>query len=62
LFVNPQRLQRLCGDVGIDLTVRGVRPSIPTVFAWLARRRDEAAMRITKSVGMVYQGFGVKKT
>ena len=62
LFVNPQRLQRLCADEGIELTVRGLRPSIPAVLAWLAHRRDEAAMRITKSVGMVYQGFGVKRT
>ncbi|MEO5837338.1 MAG: methyltransferase domain-containing protein [Acidimicrobiales bacterium] len=61
LFVNPQRLQRLCAEAGIELTLRGLRPSIPEVLAWLAHRRDEATMRITKSVGMVYQGFGVKK-
>lgn len=61
LFVNPLRLQRLCADVGIDLRLRGLRPSIPNVVAWLLKRREDVAMLPTRSVKMVFQGIGVKR-
>jgi 2-polyprenyl-6-hydroxyphenyl methylase/3-demethylubiquinone-9 3-methyltransferase len=61
LFVAPERLRRLCADHGIELAVRGVRPSIPHVAAWLLHRREDVAMRPTRSTGIVYQGFGVKR-
>ena len=60
LFVNPTRLQRLCADAGIALTVHGLRPTVAHIIPWLVGRRDEVDMRPVRSVGMVYQGFGVK--
>ncbi len=60
LFVAPGRLQRLCADVGITLTVFGVRPTVSHIAPWLLRRRAEVTMRRTRSLGMVYQGVGVK--
>jgi 2-polyprenyl-6-hydroxyphenyl methylase/3-demethylubiquinone-9 3-methyltransferase len=60
LFVAPDRLQRLCADVGIEVTLSGVRPTIAHVVPWLLRRRPEVTMRRTRSLGMVYQGVGVK--
>jgi 2-polyprenyl-6-hydroxyphenyl methylase/3-demethylubiquinone-9 3-methyltransferase len=60
LFVAPDRLQRLCADVGIALTVSGLRPTVAHVLPWLVRLRPEVTMRRTRSLGMVYQGVGVK--
>jgi 2-polyprenyl-6-hydroxyphenyl methylase/3-demethylubiquinone-9 3-methyltransferase len=61
LFVNPDRLRRLCAGAGIELTLRGLRPSIPQVLAWLVHRRDVVEMRPTRSLRMVFQGVGVKR-
>jgi 2-polyprenyl-6-hydroxyphenyl methylase/3-demethylubiquinone-9 3-methyltransferase len=60
LFVAPDRLQRLCADAGITLTLTGLRPTVSHLAPWLLRRRPEVAMRRTRSLGMVYQGIGVK--
>jgi 2-polyprenyl-6-hydroxyphenyl methylase/3-demethylubiquinone-9 3-methyltransferase len=60
LFVNPRRLQRLCADAGIALELNGLRPTVRHVVPWLIGRRAEVAMRPTRSLGMVYQGIGVK--
>lgn len=60
LFVDPARLQRMCADVGIELEVNGLRPTVMHLLPWLFRRRDEVVMRPCRSVAMVYQGFGVK--
>lgn len=58
LFVDPGRLQALCAGVGIDLVVRGIRPSVPGVLRWLVRRADGVPMVPVRSTGMVYQGVG----
>jgi 2-polyprenyl-6-hydroxyphenyl methylase/3-demethylubiquinone-9 3-methyltransferase len=60
LFVDPARLRRLCERHGIDLTVQGIRPSIPDAVGWLTGRRDQVRMVPSRSTGMVYQGIGVK--
>jgi 2-polyprenyl-6-hydroxyphenyl methylase/3-demethylubiquinone-9 3-methyltransferase len=60
LFVNPARLRQFCAKAGIRLTMTGLRPAVAQVVPWLLGRRDEVVMRPTRSLGMVYQGFGVK--
>lgn len=60
LFVAPDRLRRLCANAGISLSVFGIRPTVAQLVPWLLRRRPEVAMRRTRSLGMVYQGVGVK--
>jgi 2-polyprenyl-6-hydroxyphenyl methylase/3-demethylubiquinone-9 3-methyltransferase len=61
LFVSSERLRQLCAQNGIELGVRGIRPSIPHVAAWLLHRREDVEMRATRSTGIVYQGLGVKR-
>ncbi len=61
LFVDPERLQRICATHGIDLKVRGLRPSVTDALAWQARLKDEVRMLPTKWTGVVYQGLGVKR-
>jgi 2-polyprenyl-6-hydroxyphenyl methylase/3-demethylubiquinone-9 3-methyltransferase len=60
LFVDPERLRALCADVGIDIALSGLRPTVSHVVPWLVGRRREVVMRRTGSLGMVYQGVGVK--
>lgn len=61
LFVDPQRLQRICADNGIALKVRGLRPSIADALAWQAHLRSEVRMLPIRSTAVVYQGVGVKR-
>lgn len=60
LFVSPSAIARACRAHGIDLTVRGLRPSVPQLVAWLARHRDEVRMSPTRLTNVVWQGYGVK--
>lgn len=61
LFVNPGRLQATCRTHGIDLKVRGLRPSILDAIAWQVRAKGEVRMLPTRWTGVVYQGLGVKR-
>jgi 2-polyprenyl-6-hydroxyphenyl methylase/3-demethylubiquinone-9 3-methyltransferase len=61
LFVAPQRLQAICEKNGIDLRVRGLRPSLVDAVAWLARARDDVRMLPMRWTGVLYQGFGVRR-
>lgn len=61
LFVDPQRLQRICGTYGIDLKVRGLRPAVTDALLHRVRLRDEVRMLPTRWTGVVYQGLGVKR-
>ena len=61
LFVAPERLQRICADHGIDLKVRGLRPSFADVLAWQARLKGEVRMLPTRWTGVLYQAVGVKR-
>jgi 2-polyprenyl-6-hydroxyphenyl methylase/3-demethylubiquinone-9 3-methyltransferase len=60
LFVSPDRLRALCTAHGIDVTIRGIRPSAGHALAWLAHRRDDVHMRPTRSTRVVYQAFGTR--
>lgn len=61
LFVAPERLQRICHDHGIDLRVRGLRPSVLDALAWQARLKREVRMLPTRWTGVLYQAVGVKR-
>jgi 2-polyprenyl-6-hydroxyphenyl methylase/3-demethylubiquinone-9 3-methyltransferase len=60
LFVDAGHLRRLCAGAGIDLALWGLRPAIGEAAAWLVRRRASLTMRRTRSLGLVYQGVGVR--
>lgn len=61
LFVDPARLQRICGTYGIDLRVRGLRPSLKDALMWRLGRTREVRMLPMRWTGVVYQGVGVKR-
>jgi 2-polyprenyl-6-hydroxyphenyl methylase / 3-demethylubiquinone-9 3-methyltransferase len=61
LFVAPQRLQDLCAKNGIDLRVRGLRPSVLDAVLWQARVKTDVRMLPMRWTGVLYQGVGVKR-
>ncbi len=61
LFVDPARLTAICDKNGIDLKVRGLRPSVVDALLWQAHLRDEVRMLPIRWTGIVYQGVGVKR-
>lgn len=61
LFVDPQRLQRICRDHGIDLKVRGLRPSVIDAIRWQLHLTGEVRMLPMRWTGVVYQGVGVRR-
>jgi 2-polyprenyl-6-hydroxyphenyl methylase/3-demethylubiquinone-9 3-methyltransferase len=60
LFVRPERVQRLFARHGVGLAVRGIRPSVLDLVAFLFNRRRPVRMLPTRSVSLVYQGVGRK--
>lgn len=60
LFVDRHVLVRECARHGIDLQLRGLRPS-RDVLAWLARRRSWVRMIPTRWTAVLFQGVGVKR-
>ena len=60
LFVDPQRLQRLFSDEGVELEVWGLRPSLRDYARFLVDRRRSVRMLRTRSTAAVYQGVGRK--
>jgi 2-polyprenyl-6-hydroxyphenyl methylase/3-demethylubiquinone-9 3-methyltransferase len=61
LFVNRDYLVGCCAANGVQLTLRGLRPSAIEMIGWLARRRDQARMVKTASTAVLFQGVGVKE-
>ena len=61
LFVKPERLRAICSAVGIELTLSGLRFSVPEYLAFLVSRGRPVRMVPTKSLAAVYQGVGVKR-
>jgi len=60
LFVNRSELVRLCASHGVDLTLRGLRPSGRDYLAWLLHRRHDVRMLPTRSTSALFQGKGTK--
>lgn len=60
LFVNRAELRRLCAAHGVQLQLRGLRPSALDYLAWLAHRRDDVRMLPTRSTAGLFQARGTK--
>jgi 2-polyprenyl-6-hydroxyphenyl methylase/3-demethylubiquinone-9 3-methyltransferase len=60
LFVDRAVLRAECARHGVQLSLRGMRPSIPGMVRWLARRSPDARMVPTRSTAVLFQAFGVK--
>ncbi len=60
LYVDRSRLVRRCADLGVDLTLSGLRPSVRDCVRWLARRRPDVRMVPTWTTAVLFQGHGVK--
>ncbi|WP_103500321.1 MULTISPECIES: methyltransferase domain-containing protein [Streptomyces] len=58
LLVNRAELARECARHGVRLQVRGIRPSLPGVAAWIAGRRDSVPMVPVASTAVLFQGRG----
>ena len=61
LFVAPERLRAICAPYGIELTLSGLRFSVPDYAAFLVARSRPVRMVATKSLAGVYQGIGRKR-
>jgi 2-polyprenyl-6-hydroxyphenyl methylase/3-demethylubiquinone-9 3-methyltransferase len=59
--VAPERLRAICEEVGIELTMRGLRFSVPDYVRFLRSRGRPVRMVATKSLAGVYQGVGRKR-
>jgi 2-polyprenyl-6-hydroxyphenyl methylase/3-demethylubiquinone-9 3-methyltransferase len=60
LFVDPAVLVRECAAHGVELAVRGIRPSATGLVRWLVTRRGAVAIRASASTAILYQGRGTK--
>jgi 2-polyprenyl-6-hydroxyphenyl methylase / 3-demethylubiquinone-9 3-methyltransferase len=62
LFVDPRKLREDCARHGVTLAVRGVRPSLTGLLAWLAGLGGGRGRIVpTWSTAVLYQGRGVKE-
>jgi 2-polyprenyl-6-hydroxyphenyl methylase / 3-demethylubiquinone-9 3-methyltransferase len=60
LFVAPRQLQAEFARHGVDLAVRGIRPSARDYARFLRDRRRPVRMVTTSSLALVYRGVGRK--
>ncbi|WP_323380175.1 class I SAM-dependent methyltransferase, partial [Streptomyces alkaliphilus] len=60
LFVNREHLGRECARHGVRLRIRGLRPTLRDLPAWLAGRRDTVRMRPVRDTSILYQGVGYR--
>lgn len=60
LFVDPDRLVESFAGHGIELQLRGLRPSLVDYLGFLVGRRAEVRMLPVASLAGVYQGWGTK--
>lgn len=61
LFVSQVRLTETSAKHGIDLRVRGLRPSLVDALLWQAHLKGNVRMLPMRSTGVLYQAFGVKR-
>ncbi|HEX2131985.1 MAG TPA: class I SAM-dependent methyltransferase [Actinophytocola sp.] len=60
LLVDRSLLVRECRRHGVRLALRGIRPSVTGLLAWLLRRAETVAIVPTRSTAVLFQGRGVK--
>lgn len=61
LFVDREVLREACARHGVPVTLRGLRPSVPGMLRWLARREPDVRMIPTWSTSVLFQGYGAKE-
>jgi 2-polyprenyl-6-hydroxyphenyl methylase/3-demethylubiquinone-9 3-methyltransferase len=61
LFVDRGRLVAAAEDLGLDLRLVGLRPSVRDVVAWLRRRREIVRMRPLATTAVLFAGYGTKR-
>lgn len=60
LLVDRSLLVRECARHGVRLALRGIRPSVPGLVAWLTGRAALVPMVPTGTTAVLFQGLGVK--
>lgn len=61
LLVDRDRLVDLCAAEGITLRLRGIRPVVTDLLAWLVLRRGNVRLRPVRDTGVLFQGAGRKE-
>src|ERR687889_1427711 len=61
LFVDRTRLLAAADDLGLDLSLVGLRPSFRQALAWRLGRRDTVRMKPVRSTAVVFAGYGTRR-
>jgi 2-polyprenyl-6-hydroxyphenyl methylase/3-demethylubiquinone-9 3-methyltransferase len=61
LFVDRARLRRAAAELGLQLRLVGLRPSVRDTLGWLLRRRRTVRMRPLRTTAVVFAGYGRKR-
>jgi 2-polyprenyl-6-hydroxyphenyl methylase/3-demethylubiquinone-9 3-methyltransferase len=60
LFVDRRKLVAAYASFGVRLRLSGLRPSIPDMIGWLAKRRPGVRLVDTASTAVLFQAWGTK--
>jgi 2-polyprenyl-6-hydroxyphenyl methylase/3-demethylubiquinone-9 3-methyltransferase len=61
LFVDRARLRAAAAELGLDLRLVGLRPSMRDLLAWTRDRRTPVRMRTAPSSAILFAGYGTKR-
>jgi 2-polyprenyl-6-hydroxyphenyl methylase/3-demethylubiquinone-9 3-methyltransferase len=61
LFVNRRRLRAAAPELGLDLELVGLRPSVRDVVRWRLGRRARVRMRRLPITAVLFAGYGRKR-
>nr|WP_243850620.1 methyltransferase domain-containing protein [Modestobacter marinus] len=61
LFVHRGELLATAEQLGLDLKLVGLRPSVRDLVAWRRRRRDTVRMRTMPWTGILFAGWATKR-
>jgi 2-polyprenyl-6-hydroxyphenyl methylase / 3-demethylubiquinone-9 3-methyltransferase len=61
LFVDRAALAATARQLGLDLRLVGLRPSVRDVVAWRRGRRGVVRMRRMRYTGVLFAGYGTKR-
>jgi 2-polyprenyl-6-hydroxyphenyl methylase/3-demethylubiquinone-9 3-methyltransferase len=61
LFVDRAALVRECAEHGVDLRLRGIRPSVRDLVRWLRTRRGVVRMVPAPTTAVLFQAVGRRR-
>jgi 2-polyprenyl-6-hydroxyphenyl methylase/3-demethylubiquinone-9 3-methyltransferase len=61
LFVDRDRLLAAADDLGLDLRLVGLRPSVRDVVRWLRGRQESVRMKTVFTTAVLFAGYGRKR-